>query len=151
MVKPLRVSIAALDSLLAAGVQSALSEREDVVLTTHDAAQVTVVAADTLGASTLDVVSAISGAAHRPSVALLTAQLTPAQALDAIAAGARSLLLRANATAASVVRAVLATASGDCIMPPGLLGALLEHRPSRSVQDRWSVKVRSCPIGSERY
>jgi DNA-binding NarL/FixJ family response regulator len=148
---PLCVSVAALDPLLAAGVQSALSEREDIVLTTHDAAQVTVVAADTLDASTLDIVSAISGAAHRPSVVLLAARLTPAQALSAIAAGARSLLLRPDATAQSVVQAVLATANDDCVMPPDLLGALLEHRPDGSAragaQDRWGGRD---PVLSDR-
>ncbi|WP_211305324.1 response regulator transcription factor, partial [Crossiella equi] len=66
-------------------------------------------------------------APHRPEVVLVATDLAPAEALHAIAAGARGLLRRREASADRLARTVLAAASGDCTVPPDMLDELLEH------------------------
>ncbi|CAM3845291.1 response regulator transcription factor [Kibdelosporangium persicum] len=131
MGEPVSVNVMALDPVLEAGTTSALNSCPDVaVAMPRDAAAVTVVIVDDVGGEVLDLVRATRAAAHRPEVVLVATDVAPAEALHAIAAGARGLLRRREAGAARLTRAVLAAASGDCTVSPDMLDGLLEHGTS---------------------
>jgi DNA-binding NarL/FixJ family response regulator len=135
MGEPVSVSVVALDPVLEAGTRSALHSCPDVaVVTVDESAWVTVVIVDDVDDEVLDVVRATRACAHRPEVVLVATDMAPAEALHAIAAGARGLLRRREASAPRLTRAVLAAASGDCTVPPDMLDRLLESgttaRPS---------------------
>ncbi|PBC75385.1 DNA-binding NarL/FixJ family response regulator [Streptomyces sp. TLI_235] len=128
MGEPLRVNVVALDPLPEAGVRSALHGCPDVcVVPAEEAARVTVVIVDGVTEQVLHTVRTVRAARHRPEVVLVAAELAPAEAMHAIAAGARGLLRRHEAGAARLARTVLAAAGGDCTVPPDLLDGLLEQ------------------------
>jgi DNA-binding NarL/FixJ family response regulator len=128
MGKPLRVSVVAPDPLLEAGAASILRGCPDLaVVLPGEAAQVTVVIVDELTRQALDVVRAVKNAPDGPEVVLVAADLALPGALHAIVAGARGLLRRREAGAASLARAVQAAAGGDCILPPDMLGRMLDQ------------------------
>ncbi len=125
------VSVVATDPLLEAGVSSALYRSPDVeVVPPAEPAEVTVLVVDDVGGEVFDQVRAAQTVAHRPEVVLVAPELTPADALRAIAAGARGLLWRREANADRVAHTVLAAAAGDCTVPPGLLDRLLGNGPT---------------------
>jgi DNA-binding NarL/FixJ family response regulator len=129
MGNPVCVSVVALDPVLEAGATSALLCCPDVTVVTRDeAAQVAVVVVDVVGPLALDAVRTTRNAVDRPEVVLVATDLTPADALSAIEAGARGLLRRREASSARLARTVLAAAGRDCTVPPDLLDRLLEHR-----------------------
>lgn len=126
MGEPVSVSVVATDPVLEAGATSALHGCPDVVVAARrEPAAVAVVIADGVDRAVLDAVRATREAADRPEVVLVATDLTPADALKAIAAGARGLLRRREADADRLVRAVLAVANGDSTVPPDLLDRLL--------------------------
>ncbi len=137
MGEPLRVSVVAPDPVLEAGATGALGRCPDVaVVPWEEAANVAVVIVDGF-AQALDIVRTVKNAAHRPEVVLVVADLAPAETLRAIAAGARGLLRRREASADRLARAVLAAASGDCTVPPDMLDSLLEY--SAGGPDTWEL------------
>ncbi|MFD5035442.1 response regulator transcription factor [Streptomyces sp. NPDC058220] len=122
------VSVVALDPLLEAGARSALHSSPDITLVLpHEPAQVTVLMVDQVAHQAMDMVRTTRSEAHRPEVVLVATDLAPAEALHAIAAGARGLLRRREASADRLVRTVLTAAGGDCTVPPDLLDRLLEQ------------------------
>ncbi|MFF3754758.1 DNA-binding response regulator [Streptomyces sp. NPDC002018] len=128
MGEPTPVSVVALDPVLEAGARSALHSSPDVALVlSRETAQVTVLMVDQVAHQTMDLVRAIRSEPHRPEVVLVATDLTPAEALHAIAAGARGLLRRREASADRLVRTVLTAAGGDSTVPPDLLDRLLEQ------------------------
>ncbi|WP_327065242.1 LuxR C-terminal-related transcriptional regulator [Kitasatospora sp. NBC_01250] len=127
MGEPVRVSIVALDPVLEAGTRSTLQSSADVaVALPTEAAEVAVVIVDRIARQALDVVRATRNAPHRPEVVLVATDLAPTEAAQAIAAGARGLLRRTEASADRLARTVLAAAGGDCTVPPELLEGLLD-------------------------
>ncbi|MFD2762612.1 response regulator transcription factor [Micromonospora eburnea] len=128
MGEPVSVNVVALDPVLEAGTTSALFSCPDItVVVPGEPAWVTVVIVDDVSDEILDLVRATRAKPHRPEVVLVAAELAAAAALHAIAAGARGLLRRRDASPDRLVHAVLAAASGDCIVPPDMLDGLLEH------------------------
>lgn len=128
MGEPLHVSVLALDPMLEAGATSALHSCPDVtVVPPGDRAKVTVVIVDGITAPVFDLLRRLRDAGHRPEVVLVAAELAAAEALHAIAVGARGLLRRREADSARLSRAVLAAAAGDCTIPPDMLAELLER------------------------
>jgi DNA-binding NarL/FixJ family response regulator len=128
MGEPVPVSVVAQDPMLEAGVTVAVHGCPDVAVSPPGVPPaVTVVIVDELGEHELDLVRATRTAAHRPEVVLVATDLTPTQALHAIATGARGLLRRRETDPARLARTVLAAAAGDAAMPPDLLDHLLDH------------------------
>ncbi|GAB2714281.1 LuxR C-terminal-related transcriptional regulator [Kitasatospora kifunensis] len=128
MGEPVRVCIVALDPVLEAGTRSTLESNADVaVALPNETAGVAVVIVDRISHQVLDVVRATRNAPHRPEVVLVATDLAPVEAMHAIAAGARGLLRRSEASADRLARTVLAAAGGDCTVPPDLLDGLLEQ------------------------
>lgn len=126
MGEPVWVNVVATDPVLEAGVTSALAGCPDLaVVTVDDAPAVTVVVVDRFDQDVLDRVQVSRTVAHRPEVVLVASDLTPADALYLIAAGARGLLRRREATAERLTRAVLTAAAGDCTVSPDMLDQLL--------------------------
>ncbi len=90
---------------------------------------------DALTEPVLGLLRELRGEPHQPEVVLVAAELAAAEALDAIAAGARGLLRRREAEPTRLARAVLAAAGGDCTVPPDMLAELLEHGLGRVFPD----------------
>ncbi|WKU02965.1 LuxR C-terminal-related transcriptional regulator [Micromonospora sp. HUAS LYJ1] len=126
MGEPMLVNVVATDPVLEAGVTSALLGCPDIaVVTTRERAVVTVLVVDHLGRDALDAVRSVRAGADRPEVVLVVPEVEPAEALWAIAAGARGLLRRREATADRLTRTVLAAGEGDCTVSPDMLDRLL--------------------------
>lgn len=120
------VGVVATDPVLEAGVSYAMAGCPELAIATSGAeTEVTVVVVDRFDQDTLDRIQLIRAAPHRPEVVLVAPDLVPADALRVIAAGARGLLRRREATAERLARAVLAAAGGDCTVSPDMLDRLL--------------------------
>ncbi|MGH3374072.1 MAG: LuxR C-terminal-related transcriptional regulator [Actinoallomurus sp.] len=127
---PVRVSVVALDPMLEAGGTSALLGCPDVaVVPKQEPAEVSVVVVDGILDQVFDLLRAQRDLADRPEVVLVASDFAPAEALHAIAAGARGLVRRSEADTSRLSRAVLAAACGDCTVPPDMLTWLLDDRP----------------------
>jgi DNA-binding NarL/FixJ family response regulator len=88
---------------------------------------VAVVIFDRVARQELDLVNATRTGPHRPAIVVIAAELSPAEAADAINAGARGLLRRREVNADRLARTVLTVAGGDCTVPPDLIDGLLDH------------------------
>jgi DNA-binding NarL/FixJ family response regulator len=120
------VSVAALDPMVESGATTALRSRPDVaVVSPGEHPLVIVVVVDDVGERELDLVRRTRNAAHRPEVVLVATELTAAAALHALAAGARGLLRRREASADRLARAVVAAVDGDTTVLPEMLDDLL--------------------------
>jgi DNA-binding NarL/FixJ family response regulator len=151
MGEPLRVTVIAPDPMLEAGAARALGSCPDVdVVPLRETANVAVVIVDGAVGQALDIVRTVKYAAHRPEVVLVVADVQPAEALRAIAMGVRGLLRRREASAACLVRAVLAAASGDCTVPADMLGGLLEQGPDGREQRPAARVPQQGPRGGGR-
>ena len=133
---PVRVGVVALDPMLEAGATSALLGCPDVaVVPPGEAAEVSVVVVDGISDQVFDLLRAQRDLPERPEVVLVATDFAAAEALHAIAAGARGLVRRCEADAGRLARAVLAAACGDCTVPPDMLTWLLDQntggRPRR--------------------
>ncbi|MFV2103008.1 response regulator transcription factor [Micromonospora sp. LOL_024] len=126
MGEPMWVNVVATDPVLEAGVTSAMLGCPDIaVVTARETSAVTVLVVDHLGDDALDLVRAVRARAGRPEVVLVVPEVEPADALRAIAAGARGMLRRREATADRLTRTVLAAGEGDCTVSPDMLDRLL--------------------------
>ncbi|MFJ4950888.1 response regulator transcription factor [Streptomyces sp. NPDC088760] len=129
MGNPLSLCIVALDPLLEAGAVSALSGNPDIALVRpEERADVAVVIVDRVGHQELGLVAATGTGPHRPAVIVIASDLSPAEAADAINAGARGLLRRHELDADRLARTVRTVAGGDCTVPPDLIDGLLDQR-----------------------
>lgn len=123
---PVPVSVAAFDPMVESGATTVLRSRPDVVVVTQaENPRVTVVVVDDVDERELDLVRRIRDTAHRPEIVLVARELTTSAALHALAAGARGLLRRHEASADRLARAVLAAVDGDTTVLPGMLDDLL--------------------------
>lgn len=128
---PVPVGVVALDPMLEAGATIALrSSPEVTVAMPGEEPLVTVVVVDEVGERELDLVRSTRNAGRRPEVVLVATELAAAEALHALAAGARGLLRRREASAGRLARTVLAAAGGDSTVPPDMLDRLLAHTGS---------------------
>ncbi len=133
MGEPVPVSVVALDPMLEAGAAAVLRDCPDLaVALPGEPPQATVVIVDDIGESGLDLVRGARNADHRPEVVLVATELTPNEALHAIASGARGLLRRREAGAGRLARTVLAAVGGDSTVPPDMLDRLLTHTSAMS-------------------
>lgn len=127
MGESVQVMVVASDSLLEAGVTSAVESCEGITMApAGEAAPVTLLAVDGVDHPALDLVRSVRAEDHRPGVVLTATDLVVSDARQAIAAGARGLLRRREAEPNRLARTVLAVAMGDCMVPPDLLQQLLE-------------------------
>ncbi|GGX92245.1 response regulator transcription factor [Streptomyces minutiscleroticus] len=128
MGNPLSLCVVALDPVLEAGAVSALSGNPDIALVQpEEKADVAVVIFDRVARRELDLVNATGTGPHRPAVIVIASDLSPAEAADAINAGARGLLRRHEVNADRLARTVLTVAGGDCTVPPDLIDGLLDQ------------------------
>ncbi|MET8948548.1 response regulator transcription factor [Streptomyces sp. NPDC004542] len=128
MGNPLSLCVVALDPLLEAGAVSALSGDPDITLVQPEAeADVAVVICDRVDQQELDLVAATGTGPHRPAIIVIASDLSPAEAADAIGAGARGLLRRHEVNAGRLARTVRTVAGGDCTVPPDLIDGLLDQ------------------------
>lgn len=146
------VSVIAFDPLLEAGASSALRGRKDICIAgPGDRISVAVIVVDGVDHQTLDVIRATRHAAQRPEVVLVAGDMSPVEALNAIAAGARGLLRRREADEAHLVRTVFAVAAGDCAVPPDMLDRLLEQakgvRTDATAATEWSGMADQTALG----
>jgi DNA-binding NarL/FixJ family response regulator len=128
-VQRIAVAIRAQDTITRAGLVAQLAHRPEVhVLGSGETAPggVTVVLADEVdGLTTRAVRAARMGDDNR--VVLVVTRLAEGDLLEAVEAGASSVLRRSEATPDRVVDAVQVASSGAAAMSPDLLGELLEH------------------------
>ncbi|MEV6810007.1 LuxR C-terminal-related transcriptional regulator [Streptomyces sp. NPDC017248] len=130
MGSPLPLCVVALDPVLEAGAVSALSGNPDITLVPPgEKADVAIVISDRVARQELDLVNATGAGPHRPAVIVIASDLSPAEAADAINAGARGLLRRHEVNADRLARTVATVAGGDCTVPPDLIDGLLDQGP----------------------
>jgi DNA-binding NarL/FixJ family response regulator len=123
------IFVYARDPITEAGIAAALRDSAQLKVldeTDLDHAQVAVVAADEVDDETLRVIKAIQRSSS-PRVLLVAARLDDGGVVAAVEAGACGLLRRSEATPDTLVRAVVAAAQGDGMVPPDLLGRLLSQ------------------------
>ncbi|MEU1037898.1 LuxR C-terminal-related transcriptional regulator [Streptomyces sp. NPDC005551] len=128
---PLPVGVVALDPVLEAGTRSTLLACPELTVCEPGDARVAVLTVDRLGPAELDMVRTTRAHRQRPAVVLVVAALASGDALHALAAGARGVLLRREADASRLNHAVLAAARDDCTLPPELLEQFLD-RPANT-------------------
>jgi DNA-binding NarL/FixJ family response regulator len=124
---PVPVGVVALDPVLEAGTRSALLACPELTVCEADDARVAVLTVDRLGPAELDMVRTTRAHRQRPAVVLVAGALASGDALHALAAGARGLLLRREADTSRLAHAVLAAAQDDCTLPPDLLEQFLDR------------------------
>ncbi|SOD90992.1 response regulator transcription factor [Streptomyces sp. Ag109_G2-15] len=124
---PVPVGVVALDPVLEAGTRSSLLTCPGLAVCEPGDARVAVLTVDRLGPAELDMVRTTRAHPNRPAVVLVAGALASGDALHALAAGARGLLLRREADAARLAHAVLAAARDDCTLPPELLEQVLDR------------------------
>ncbi|KUN80641.1 LuxR family transcriptional regulator [Streptomyces bungoensis] len=123
---PVPVGVVALDPVLEAGTRSTLLACPELTLCEPADARVAVLTVDRLGPAELDTVRLTRAHRQRPAVVLVAGALASGDALHALAAGARGLLLRREADASRLGHAVLAAAQDDCTLPTDLLEEVLD-------------------------
>ncbi|NEA45971.1 response regulator transcription factor [Streptomyces sp. SID10815] len=128
MGNPLSLCVVALDPLLEAGAVAALSGDPDIALVRpEERADVAVVIFDRVDRQELDLVAATGAGPHRPAIIVIASDMSPAEAAEAINAGARGLLRRHEVNADRLARTVRTVAGGDCTVPPELIDGLLDQ------------------------
>ncbi|GAB1334032.1 response regulator transcription factor [Streptomyces sp. E-15] len=123
---PVPVGVVALDPVLEAGTRSTLLACPELTLSEPGDARVAVLTVDRLGPAELDTVRLTRAYPQRPAVVLVAGALASGDALHALAAGARGLLLRREADASRLAHAVLAAAQDECTLPTDLLEQVLQ-------------------------
>ncbi|WP_042429228.1 helix-turn-helix transcriptional regulator [Streptacidiphilus anmyonensis] len=149
MAEPVPVRVVALDPVLEAGTLSALGLSPQLTTLPTTAAEggsagtavlqtpaVVVLTVDRFGHAELELLRAARETAARPAVVLVAGELAAADALHALAAGARALLLRREADPARLTEAVLAAAHGDCTLSPDLFEQVLGRSGVASLSAR---------------
>lgn len=127
MPRRISVSVVACDPVTGAGVGSQLRfrpELEVLAVGTSDA-DVVVVVADEVDDERVRAVRAATRGGAR--VVLVASNLTGSSLLDAVDAGATAVLRRIDATVDKLAAAVRGAARGDGVMPPDLLGKLMQQ------------------------
>jgi DNA-binding NarL/FixJ family response regulator len=125
----IRVSVSADDPLSRAGTISQLRAAQDVVLADEDEVRedgVALVVADEVDA---DAIRTIRGLRRRgvERIALLIGRLDDKGLLAAVEAGVAGVIRRSDATPNNLLSAIRAVAAGEGMLPPDLLGRLLDQ------------------------
>jgi DNA-binding NarL/FixJ family response regulator len=125
----LRVSVIASDPLSRAGAISQIRAMNDVVLAEEDQLPeggVALVVADEVGPET---VQTIRGLRRRgvERIALLVGRLDDKGLLAAVEAGVGGVIRRSDASPHTLASAIRSVAAGDGLLPPDLLGRLLDQ------------------------
>lgn len=132
MGEEIRVTVIAADPFLEAGATSTLQHGPGLtVVHPEGRATVAVIMVDAVSEPTLALIRAVRAGAHHPEVVLVATEIDPADGHHAIAAGARGLLRRRDASAERLFRSVLAAAGGDCTVPPDMLQRLTDEDGGR--------------------
>ncbi|MFJ6836217.1 LuxR C-terminal-related transcriptional regulator [Streptomyces sp. NPDC091209] len=135
---PVPVGVVALDPVLESGTRSVLQACPELDLCEPGDARVAVLTMDRLGPAEFDMVRSTRAGRQRPAVVLVSGVLASGDALHALAAGARGLLLRREADASRLSHAVLAAARDDCTVPMDLLEQVLDHPAETRHGDGWA-------------
>jgi DNA-binding NarL/FixJ family response regulator len=128
-VEQVGVRVEAADPLSLAGLTASLESRAEIAVLPANQrakARVRVVATDRLNT---DVVSTLRRAAIEVGtpVVLVINEISQAELLTAVECRVVAILPRAAATGDRLLHSVLAAASGGGVLPPSLLGELLQH------------------------
>jgi DNA-binding NarL/FixJ family response regulator len=137
-----RVAVHAPDAVIRAGLASHLQHDHrlaEIPPEKASEADVTVVAVDTVDASTLDLLGALSDSCDARFVMVVGRQWH-ADVTAAVDRGVRAVLWRASFTDAGFARAVLTVADGGGSFPPTLQGTLME-------QVQWTQREVLAPRG----
>jgi DNA-binding NarL/FixJ family response regulator len=127
MSKPVAVRVVATDPLLAEGAASAFNGCSEITMTgSVEPPEVAVVMTDDLSPAGIQQIQSARGSCPGVKVVVVASAFGPDEAVRAIEAGASGLLLRRDAHVDSLCRMVIAVASGDCAVPPDVLGQMLE-------------------------
>jgi DNA-binding NarL/FixJ family response regulator len=121
----IQVRVLAADPVSQAGVQSQLRFRPELEVVERGPAQVAVIVADVIDAAVLELVRQ-QRRAEDARVVLVCVQVSNDDVLAGIAAGVSALVRRDEATPDRLVGALRAAAAGDGILPPEILGRLLD-------------------------
>lgn len=124
-----RVAIEASDPISQVGLTSYLASRPEVTVLPsghRDAADVVVLAPERLNPPVLASMRFAAQELRRPTV-LVTDEIKSSALLVAVECGVVAVLPRAAATGERLLKCVLAAASGAGILPPQLIGELLNH------------------------
>jgi DNA-binding NarL/FixJ family response regulator len=129
MVERVRVVLDAVDPLSLAGLAAYLESRPEVTVLPADQrseAEVRVVAVDRL---TPEVVSALRRAAVEigTPVVLVTSEISESELLTAVECRVMAVVPRGAATSDRLLQSVQAAAGGGGVLPPSLIGELLNH------------------------
>ncbi|RSN06932.1 helix-turn-helix transcriptional regulator [Streptomyces sp. WAC 05977] len=127
--RPVRVSVCALDPITKAGTAGLLEARPSVQVVegrARDQTDVVVAAFDRLSADAVTALRAITGEIGRPIV-LVTDRIEEGGLAAAAACGVVAILPRSAMTDSRVADSVRAAASGTVYPPRDLLGRLTEH------------------------
>jgi DNA-binding NarL/FixJ family response regulator len=121
------VAVLACDPVTGAGIASQLRYRPELELLAPGSrdADVVVVVADEVDDEQVRQVRAASRAGAR--VVLVASNVSGSGLLDAVDAGATAVLRRLDATVDGLASAVRGAARGDGVMPPDLLGKLMQQ------------------------
>ncbi|MGW1617726.1 response regulator transcription factor [Streptomyces sp. NPDC002172] len=123
---PVAVAVDATDPLTHAGLAAALSRGPKVTLTTITEADVAVAAVQTADNSTLETLRTLP----LPPPARIVLIVTNGWYADltlAAESGIRAVLWRADAQPHTLIRAVLAVAAGEALLPSAIQGELLDQ------------------------
>ena len=125
----IRVCISVSDPISKAGIATQLRSHPDIeIVDTTDLkpSDVALVVVDKLDQHTERTIRSLK--LHgQERILLIASRLDDAGLMAALDAGARGVLRRTEATAEAVAQAVRAAASGDGVMPPDLVGRLLDQ------------------------
>jgi DNA-binding NarL/FixJ family response regulator len=135
---PVPVGVIALDPVLEAGTRSTLLACPELTLCEPADARVAVLTVDRLRPAELDTVRLARAYPQRPAVVLVAGALAPGDALHALAAGARGLLLRREADVSRLGHAVLAADQDECTLPTDLLEQVLQGPDTRHGNGGWA-------------
>lgn len=125
----IRVALHAGDPLSYTGLASHLESRSEVVLVPddqHSTSDVVVAAAERPSRDALNALRGPTAGFTKP-VVLVTSEITEAELLAAVRCRVVSILPRGAVTEERLLGGVVAAASGGGVMPPHLVGELLNH------------------------
>ena|SRR5438309_1693268 len=123
------VYVYASDPISQAGVASGLRPRPELLVVGDSelgSARVAIVVTDTLDDETVRVLLALQRGG-RPRVVLVATEIDDKDLVKAVEAGVSGLVRRADATPERLVQAIMSASNGEGMVPPDLLGRLLDQ------------------------
>lgn len=123
------VLVQAADALAGVGLSTYLATHPDITVLPHgacDPVDVIVVQAERFTAEVVTTLRLLAATLDRP-VVLVLSDIDDSQLITAVECGVVAILPRASVDRDRLVHSVLAVAAGGGMMPPQLIGRLLEH------------------------